>query len=221
MSEFLLELRFVEPGDGGVFIGVLPLWQRLGHRFFEELMSRGLRFRQLATAVGRDRLALGILGLPPDEPAGERRIWGPLVAEGWRDGRALPPLQEFAVEVGRPIADLSQIPTPMGRRYALVEELPSRAVSQIMADLAGKLLLEIGAGPRSASFPPLAGILALFDGHPAPFELGELSSTAASEWAGAVVPVESFEQYRRTLGAAGAELWTLAAAREHWKRVAS
>jgi hypothetical protein len=215
MSEYLLELRF----GGELEVAALPAVQRFGHRFFEETMSRGWRLRQVATALGRDRLALQLAGLDAREPERERRVLGPLLRAGLAGGRPSEKLLEFAAAAEVPWQDLVRLPTVEGLRFAAVHSLPGRPIGEALADLAASLIVELRLSPV---VPEVVGLLSICDGEPAPLGLDELRSESFTVLPGGeILPIASFAEYRSQLSALGIDLATLAEARERWARPAA
>lgn len=212
MSEYLLELRF----GGDLDLAALPAVQRFGHRFFEETMSRGWRLRQVATALGRERLALQLAGLEEREPERERRVLGPLVRAGLAGGRPSEELLQFASAAEVRWQDLARLPTVEGLRFAAVHSLPGRPIGEALADLAASLIVELQLG---RAVPEVVGVLSVCDGEPAPLSLDGLRSESFTVLPGGeILPIASFAEYRRQLATLGLALATLAEARERWSR---
>ncbi len=121
--EHLLEVRFVEPQ----LEELLPGLRRLGHRVFEELMSRGIGLAAIRSGIAPGRAALAVTDLPELEPEKERLRLGPLVQRGLLEGgRPKPELLAFAQGERRLIKDLDRVYTERGHRFAAIELVPGR-----------------------------------------------------------------------------------------------
>lgn len=201
--EHLLEVRFAEPQ----LEELLPGLRRLGHRVFEELMSRGIGLAAIRSGIAPGRAALAVTDLPETEPEKEKLQLGPLVREALEGGRPKPELLAFAQSERRLIKDLDRVYTERGYRFAAIEVLPGRAVGEAVAEILGEILAELRTARRGPALPEYAALLSLSSGQPAPFEVQGL--TAGSETltaGGALYRPASAEEYFRELPRRGVPL---------------
>lgn len=205
--EHLLEVRFV----ADPLRELVPGLRKLGHRVFEELMSRGIGLGGIRSGVAPGRAALAVLGLPAAEPEKERLRLGPLVKGALVDGRPTPELIAFAVAERRSVRDLDRIYTERGHRFAAIEVLPGRPVGEAVAEILAELLAELRTARRGPNLPEMAALLSLSSGQPAPFEVQGLEA-GSDTVAGSGEPYRplSAEDYFRELPLRGVPLKSLA-----------
>jgi len=204
--EFLVELRFAEP----LLEELIPGLRRLGHRLFEELMSRGIGLSEIRSGIAPGRGAVAVRGLPEKEPDKEKLRLGPRVKEALRDGRPTPELLAFAQSERRLVKDLDRVYTERGHRFAAVDLLPGRPVGEAVAELLADILAELRAAQRGPGLPEIAALLALSSGRPFPFEAQGLLAAGETLVAGgeAFVPA-SIDEYFRELPLRGVPLESL------------
>lgn len=178
--ELLLEVRFAEP----LLAELIPGWRRLGHRLFEELMSRGTGLSEIRSGLAPGRAALVVRDLPPHEPDKEKLRLGPLVKEALKDGRPTPELIAFAQSERRLVKDLDRVYTERGHRFAAVEVVPGRPVGEAVAELLAEILAELRTTRRGPGLPEYAALMALASGQPAPFAVQGLEAGFDTELPG-------------------------------------
>lgn len=178
--EHLLEVRFAEP----LLEPLIPGLRRLGHRLFEELMSRGIGLSEIRSGIAPGRSALAVRDLPASEPDRELRSLGPLVKDAIAGGRPTPELLTFAKEERRKVSELDRIFTERGYRFAVVEVEPGRPVGEAVAELLADILAELRHASRGPSLPEITALLSLSSGQPAPFTVLGLEAGSETELLG-------------------------------------
>jgi hypothetical protein len=213
--DFLLELRFEEP----LLEELIPGLRRLGHRLFEELMSRGIGLSEIRSGIAPGRGAVAVRGLPETEPEKEKLRLGPRVKEALRDGRPTPELIAFAQSERRLVKDLDRVYTERGHRFAVVELLPGRPVGEAVAELATDILAELRTSRSGPGLPRIAALMALSSGRPAPFEAQGLLAGGSTLLAdGEPFAPVSVDEYFRELPLHGVPLESLGALQERLRR---
>ncbi len=203
--EYLLEVRFAEP----LLEELIPGVRRLGHRLFEELMSRGIGLSEIRSGIAPGRAAVAVRDLPEREPEKEKLRLGPLVKEALKDGRPTPELFAFAQSEKRLVKDLDRVYTERGHRYAAIEIVPGRPVGEAVAELAADILAELRVARRGPGLPEIAALLSLASGQPAPFEVQGLAAGDLTELAGESWRPASAEEYFRELPRRGVAIESL------------
>lgn len=204
-QEHLLEVRFEEE----LTEPLIPGLRRLGHRLFEELMSRGIGLSEIRSGLAPGRAAIALRDLPAREPEKERYRWGPLVKEALKDGRPTAELVAFAQSESRTVRELDRVFTEKGHRFAVVEVLPGRPVGSAVAELLADILAELRTARRGPSLPGMAALLSLASGAPAPFEVQGLTAGETTEVQGELYRPASVDDYFTELPRRGVVLESL------------
>ena len=213
--EHLLEVRF----GGGELAELVPGLRRLGHRLFEELMSRGIGLAEIRSGIAPGRAALAVSGLPGGEPEKERRRLGPLVKEALYQGRPTAELQAFAREAGRTVAELDRVFTERGHCFAVIEVIEGRPVGVAVAELLAELLTELRSARRGPGLPEFAALLSLSSGAPAPFVAAGIAAGSETRLDdGELFRPESSDHYFRELPRRGVALASLGELQERLRR---
>jgi len=173
----------------------------LGRLAGEGLKEAGLPFSDISTFAGSRRLTLVVEGLPlrQDDRAEERR--------GPRTNAPEAALEGFLRSTGLAREDLE---ARDGVWYAVIRH-PGRPTGEILGELAGSLIARF-PWPKSMTsgsgslrwVRPIRGLLSLFNGQVAPFEIEGLAAgalTAGHRFMGApgLFPVRDFADYRAGL----------------------
>lgn len=209
-QEHLLEVRFEEE----LTEPLIPGLRRLGHRLFEELMSRGIFLSEIRSGLAPGRAAIAVRDLPAREPEKERVSWGPMVKEALKDGRPTAELLAFAQTSSRTVRELDRVYTEKGHRFAVIEVLPGRPVGNAVAELLADILAELRTARRGPGLPAMAALLSLGSGAPAPFEVQGLTAGEHTEVGGELYRPASVDDYFAELPRRGVLLESLGVLQE-------
>ncbi len=180
-NEFLLEVRAEEIPDRML----RPAVRQLAGRLFEDLTTRGIAPRELATGYTPRRLLVTIRGLEAREPDREEQVVGPPLRVAYKDGEPTRALTGFAQKCGVAPEDLETIQTDKGEYLAATQRTVGRSTPEVLAQIVPEILQGLnwaknmrwgtGVGPWVR---PVHGIVALFNREIVPFELFGVASGA-------------------------------------------
>lgn len=174
-GEYLLEVR-VEEIPARM---LAPAMEELAGRVRADLAARDLEPEAIETAFTPRRLVLTATGLPEREPDREERTVGPPASVAFDDdGEPTRAAIGFAERCGVEPSELERVETDKGVYVAATVRTAGRATPEVLAEVVPAALLGL-AWPKTMRWDgnqgpwvrPVHGVVSLFAGEVAPFEL--------------------------------------------------
>ena len=196
-NELLFEIGSEEIPAG--FIG--PALESLEKGIAQKLSELDLQFETIRRAATPRRLAICVQGLVRQQPDREEEFLGPARKAAFdADNNPTQAAIGFARSKGGAVEDLQVVDTPKGEYVMLVRQRRGEKTAALLPDVLGSLVGELsfpksmrwGAGKTSFA-RPIHWLLALYEGSPVEFRVGDISSGVTTRGHRFMAPAAPFE----------------------------